>query len=240
MFAGPNGSGKSTLKSRTGLNANQFGVYLNPDEIEAAMGENRYLDLSRYGASASQSVWETYSENHRLLQRIGLSEESAITWKDNALYLTAVSMNSYIASLVTDFIRERLLEARVSFTFETVMSHSSKIDVLRKAKDLGYRTYLYFVATDSVEINLSRVASRVRMGGHSVPDQKVVERYNRSLDMLYDAIRQTDRAFVFDNSSENCESHWIAEITNGKELVLKSNLVPKWFENALLQKIRIS
>lgn len=45
MFAGPNGSGKSTLKSRTGLKAEQFGVYLNPDEIEAVMGANHYLDL---------------------------------------------------------------------------------------------------------------------------------------------------------------------------------------------------
>lgn len=239
MFAGPNGSGKSTLKSRTGLKADQFGVYLNPDEIEALMRERRYLDLSSYEVSTSKNIWENHIENHRLTQRLGLSADSDIMWRDNVLYLDSISMNSYIASVITDFIRECLLRARVSFTFETVMSHTSKIDVLRKAKDMGFRTYLYFVATDSVEINLSRVASRVRMGGHSVPDDKVIERYNRSLDLLYDAIRQTDRAFIFDNSSENCESHWIAEITNGKELVFKSNLVPKWFEKALLQKIQI-
>lgn len=188
---------------------------------------------------ASQDIWKTHIDNHRLSHRLGLSNTSDIVWKDNMLYLDAIPMNSYIASLITDFIRECLLNARVSFTFETVMSHMSKIDVLRKAKAMGFRTYLYFVATDSVEINLSRVASRVRMGGHSVPEDKVIERYNRSLDLLYDAIRQTDRAFIFDNSSENCESHWIAEITDGKELVFKSDLVPKWFEKSLLQKIQI-
>ena len=58
-----------------------------------------------------------------------------------------VSMNSYFASVITDFIRQRLLDKRQSFTFETVMSHPSKVAFLKEAQALGYRTHLYFVST---------------------------------------------------------------------------------------------
>jgi predicted ABC-type ATPase len=80
------------------------------------------------------------------------------------------------------------------------MSHHSKVDLLAQAQAAGYRTYLYFVATDDPVINISRVKSRVKLGGHNVPEDKIAERYHRSLELLMDAIRHTNRAYVFDNS----------------------------------------
>lgn len=90
----------------------------------------------------------------------------------------------------------------MSFSFETVMSHPSKIQFLEEAKALGYRTYLYFVCTANPEINCSRVAERVRMGGHDVPREKILNRYSRSLDLLSEAVQQCRRAYIFDNTSE--------------------------------------
>jgi predicted ABC-type ATPase len=113
-----------------------------------------------------------------------------------------VEVNSYFASVAADFIRQILLRNQVSFTIETVMSHPSKVDLLRQAQNGGFRTYLYYIATDDPAINISRVRNRVIMGGHSVPEDLIVNRYYRSLDLLMDAIRYTNRAYVFDNSGQ--------------------------------------
>ena len=123
----------------------------------------------------------------------------------------------------------------VSFTFETVMSASVKVDFFCKAREQGFRTYLYYVATEDPDINISRVAHRVSMGKHNVPKDKIIERYHRSLDLLADAVTCADRAYVFDNS--DAERVWIAEVTDGSDLELKTDLIPYWFKTALLDKL---
>ncbi len=52
-----------------------------------------------------------------------------------------------------------------------------------------------------------------------------------------EAIWQTDRAYVFDNSVDGRKHTWLAEITNGTTLVLMENQVPAWFKRAVLDKI---
>ena len=89
-----------------------------------------------------------------------------------------MEVNSYLASVASDFLRQKLMEQKMSFTLETVMSHPSKIELLTQAQASGYRTYLYFVATDDPAINISRVKSRVKLGGHNVPEDKIAERYS--------------------------------------------------------------
>src|SRR4029079_11223380 len=128
-------------------------------------------------------------------------------------------VDAYLASIVAAFIRRALLAKRRSFTFETVMSSPDKVELLEFARNRGYRRYLYYIATEDPAINISRVENRVQLGGHPVAHEKIRSRYRRSLDLLYDAIRKTDRAYVFDNSGT--EPVWLAEITNGITLELK-------------------
>jgi len=149
----------------------------------------------------------------------------------NKLVFGHVPIHSYWASVLCDFIRHQLLESRTSFTFETVMSSPDKVAFLQKAREHGFRTYLYYVATEDPAINISRVAHRVRMGGHPVPKEKIVERYHRSLALLAQAVRQTDRAYIFDNSSQ--DRLWLGEVTGGVELESKSETMPRWFADAL-------
>jgi predicted ABC-type ATPase len=72
------------------------------------------------------------------------------------------------------------------------------------------------------------------MGGHSVPEDKIVSRYQRSLDLLFDAVRFSHRAYIFDNSGS--APIWLAEVTDGKELSMKVENVPQWFKAALWDK----
>lgn len=145
-------------------------------------------------------------------------------------------INAYIAAAIAGFLREELLRLRISFTFETVMSSPDKVDLMRRAREAGFRVYLYYIATADPEINSSRVQSRVNSGGHDVPEDKIVSRYYRSLDLLYDAIRNSNRAYVFDNSTEEKEKVWLAEMTDGGQLTLNSDEVPEWFGRYVIDK----
>jgi predicted ABC-type ATPase len=181
MFAGPNGSGKSTLKSY--LPSKLLGVYLNPDEIEQKIREQGFFDFRAYGFIPTPAQVFSFFRTSQLLQEAGLSEVgSSLIFADGRLGFETVEVNSYWASVLGDFLRQRLLSQKIAFTFETVMSHQSKIDILAQARTAGCRTYLYFVATDDPAINISRVRNRVILGGHAVPEDKIVARYHRSLD----------------------------------------------------------
>ncbi len=104
------------------------------------------------------------------------------------------------AQTIADEMRQHCLHRRESFSFETVMSHPSKIDVLKQAKALGYFNVLYFVGTELPELNISRVRQRVGLGGHDVPDDRIIARYSRAMTLLPLAIAQCDRVVLFDNS----------------------------------------
>lgn len=239
MFAGPNGSGKSTLK--TVLRRELLGVYLNPDELEREMRNDGFLQLNAYGVITTEAEAQTFFRESKFLKHAGLADAAMkVSVSDGRLLFSGESVNSYMASATVDFFRQRLMETQTSFTLETVMSHPGKVEMLKEAQKLGYRTYLYFIATDDPEINVSRVANRVRLGGHAVPVEKIVKRYHASLGLLMDAIRHTNRAYIFDNSGEDQERTWLAEVTDGRELEMKTDRMPAWFKHAVWEKITSS
>ncbi len=236
MFAGPNGSGKSSLKGV--LPAGLQGIYLNPDDLEHDLGKRGFLDLNEYGfPGIAADALQYILKSHFLQQAFSRKELSTLSADGSILHLGGLVPNSYLASVLCDFLRQGLLRGGLSFTFETVMSHPGKVAILAQAQNSGYRTYLYYVATEDPIINVSRVANRVRLGGHPVPSDKIGECYYRSLELLVPAIRHTNRAYIFDNSGEGADQTWIAEITEGRELELKSDRVPAWFQNAVIEKL---
>ena len=239
MFAGPNGSGKSLLKSY--LPNELLGVYLNPDEIELEIRRQGFLDFVAYGVTTTADEALSFFNGSSFLISSGFADAAKrLAFANDRLDFAKVEVNSYFASVACDFLRQKLLEQRISFTFETVMSHPNKVALLEQAQRAGYRTYLYFIATDDPEINISRVRNRVKLGGHSVPEDRITPRYHRSLDLLMDAIRHSNRAYVFDNSGDNQDKAqtWLAEITDGRVLELKSDRIPAWFKRAVLDKIK--
>lgn len=119
----------------------------------------------------------------------------------NVFRATVTEPPTYVAAVVADWLRDLLLDQRMSFTTETVMSHPAKLDLFRRARDRGYRSYLYFVATDDPSIQLDHIARRTQKGGHNVPEDKVTDRYVRSLAQLPQAIQLADRAYLFDTTT---------------------------------------
>ncbi len=164
VFAGPNGSGKSVLKSY--LPEPLLGVYLNPDEIEAEVKERGCVDLGVFGIESSADEVLIVFTGSEFLRNEGFGKVAGrLTFTDEKLGFPPGVMNSYFASVLAGFLRRKLLEHGRTFTFETVMSHPGKAALLQDAQEAGYRTCLYYVATDDPAINVSRVANRVALGG---------------------------------------------------------------------------
>jgi len=109
------------------------------------------------------------------------------------------------AQAEADRLRDDCLSRRVGFSFETVMSHPSKVEILSRAKDAGYFVILYFIATEDPALNVARVKQRVALGGHDVPADRIVARYHRALTLLLQAMALSDHCVLFDNTYRAAE-----------------------------------
>lgn len=102
---------------------------------------------------------------------------------------------------------------------------------------MGFQSYLYYVCINDPEINLGRVDERVISGGHPVPPDKILSRYQRSLEQLYDMTKLCHRAYFFDNSNQLTP---FAEVTPNGFLDIKeqayNKLQPVWFRSHVLLK----
>jgi len=171
MFAGPNGSGKSTIFDDINVNYDvDLGIYLNADDF-----------------IKTHTLYEKASEDGYAID---------LKFEEDKIINPNGKTHSYEASILTDFIRSQLIGRGEKITFETVMSHRSKVEILRRAHTEKYRNYLYFICTENAEINKFRVEERVRNGGHPVAPKKIEERYYRSLKLLREAVKYTYRTFI--------------------------------------------
>ena len=67
------------------------------------------------------------------------------------------------------------------FAFETTLSTKSYIQTIQKAKTLGYYVTLVYFWLNSPQLAIERVQKRVDAGGHHIPNEIVIRRYERGL-----------------------------------------------------------
>ncbi|MEM0542874.1 zeta toxin family protein [Flavobacterium sp. j3] len=230
VFAGPNGSGKTTIiKSLQDIIP--FGVYINADDIELQLKESKIVLFNSFQLNISQEQLQDFFKKSTFspIKRKEPALWSKIVVEKNILKINA-EVDSYLAADIAEFIRQQLLASQISFSYETVMSHPSKIDFLKYARSQGFKVYLYYIATEDPEINISRVNVRVAQNGHPVKPETVIDRYYKSLGQLREAIRNSDDAYFWDNSGS--ASSLIADIKEGSKVtIVDVEKVPNWFLN---------
>ena len=96
--------------------------------------------------------------------------------------------------------REEFVKNKQSFATETTFSGNSEIRLLNHAKEAGYKIIGYYVILRNVKESIFRVEDRVEKGGHNVPTQNLLIRYERSLQNLTENYQKFDRLYLFDNS----------------------------------------
>lgn len=238
MFAGPNGSGKSELIREIIEKQIPLGPVINADQIAKNIDEKGFLDLGEYQLkNITQSHWDDainrYPQIKSRIEKSGVP--AGILIKENTLICKLPKKDAYAAALIADFLRYSIIEQKISFSFETVMSHPGKVEFLHFVAQKGYTTYLYYIATESPYININRVENRVAKGGHDVPVQKIKSRYYRSLDLLLDALKAANRAYLIDNSKKS--NFVIFEKKHDGMGYPQTNKMPLWFEKYVLNKL---
>lgn len=122
--------------------------------------------------------------------------------------------------MAIDRIKE-LIKAKTDFSFETTLSSQHSISVLERAKAAGFRVSILYVTLDKPERNVERVRFRVAGGGHDIPPDTIVRRYETSLANLSKALEIVDEAVIIDNSAH--KPRWVVKVrgdqvveTNGR------------------------
>jgi len=236
VFAGPNGSGKTTIINSLRSEI-PFGVYVNADDIESLLKETHILLFNTYQLTINELVLHDFFRKSKFAPE---KRNEPDLWKslsvsENILHVNTI-VDSYLAADLAEFIRQQLLANDISFTYETVMSHESKLAFLKLAKEKEYKIYLYFIATEDPEIYISRVDVRINQNGHAVAPEIIKSRYYKSLQHLKAAVKLTNRAFIWDNSEST--SILIAEINDGINAnLIDQGKIPNWFLKYLVNKL---
>jgi predicted ABC-type ATPase len=150
------------------------------------------------------------------------------------------------AQAIADARRAEAIAAGRGFSFETVFSHPSKLDVLDQARQAGFEVMLFFIAVDNPSINLERVKTRVSLGGHDVPPDRIFNRYHRTLAMLPEMLTRVDRGWIFDNTVQASDRAAFAgrlvaitQQEGDQPVVVKArSLLPAWVVRHLIEPAR--
>jgi predicted ABC-type ATPase len=125
-----------------------------------------------------------------------------------------------------------------TFLIETTLAGSDAsrpstyLALMQEAKARGYHVVLVFIALENADAHVARVADRVAAGMHNIPEERVRERYERSIETAADALRSVDHAILFDNSSVGEPFRPIFEIKNGT-IVAQVEDLPTWARRLL-------
>lgn len=113
----------------------------------------------------------------------------------------SLDVSAYEAAELATSIRTALVNQRESFIFETVLSDpvGEKVEQLASYSAFGYTVVLIFIRIDSAEESSKRVAMRASQGGHDVPDEKLLARFDRTQANLERAIQRLPHVIIFSN-----------------------------------------
>ena len=122
-------------------------------------------------------------------------------------YINADEIKKYLkcsdleAAQIAEKQREEHMEQMREFCFETVLSTERNLKLLKRAKEKGYFIRCYYILTADPMINVWRVKARVESGGHDVPEDKIIRRYDRALALVKELIKICDICHIYDNSA---------------------------------------
>lgn len=96
----------------------------------------------------------------------------------------------------------RAIAERLDFAFETTLGGNTVTRLLAEAAAQGIEVHMWYAGLSSPELHLRRVRSRVRRGGHDIPEEAIRSRYERSRLNLVALLPRLAALRIYDNSVE--------------------------------------
>lgn len=122
---------------------------------------------------------------------------------------------------------DQAIENGWNFTQETTLSGKRTLQTILTARQNDYQIRLYYIGVNSAEESLSRIANRVKKGGHDIPEKDVRRRYKKRFTDLSKILPYCDEAHFFDNENGFTEA---AVYQNG-ELIPLGEALPQWLQS---------
>ncbi|MDA0348970.1 MAG: zeta toxin family protein [Verrucomicrobia bacterium] len=110
--------------------------------------------------------------------------------------------NGHAWTMGKDLLQKAITNKR-SFAFETTLGGHTITQLLINAAESGLRLVISYVGLKRVDLNIARVNQRVQKGGHTIPEEKIRERWDRSRENLIKLIPHASSLRVFDNSEQS-------------------------------------
>ncbi len=132
VFAGPNGSGKSSIEEVVSSKYN-IGKFVNADKIEKELREKGEFNFANFNIKTVLNDIKVSLKNSGFSEKINVERlVGNISLRSNILRLKSEEISfPYLGAILSELIRNKLLKGNETFSFETVMSHSSKLGFLR-------------------------------------------------------------------------------------------------------------
>jgi len=131
-------------------------------------------------------TWHNPDTLARLLveeEGIAQQEANSVAWLDGMTRLNAAIKN------------------RTPFAFETTLGGNTVRENIRAAC-ASHRVHIWYCGLNSPEMHIARVRSRVRLGGHDIPTEKIYERWDKSRANLIELLPLLAELSVYDNSAQ--------------------------------------
>ena len=142
---------------------------------------------------------------------------------------------------------ERAINERLDYAFETTLGGRTITALLEKAVQGGMEVRIWYVGLLNVELHIARVRARVKRGGHDIPEERIRQRYVRSVFNLIQLMPKLTELRVYDNSVEadphtgaTPEPKLIVHLNRGKLLnVCELASTPEWAKPIVLTALTI-
>lgn len=121
---------------------------------------------------------------------------------------------------------KEFLANKESFLKESTLSSQSDLKLIKDAQLQGFSVKMTYLGLDSADDAVERVDRRYKNGGHSVPEEDIRRRYERTLENLPKAIALVDKIRIIDNSKNDYQH--VATFEKGQ--LKEQNSSPKWFK----------
>jgi predicted ABC-type ATPase len=117
-----------------------------------------------------------------------------------------------------------LAKKRVDFAFETTLSSKTFAPWIADLRKTGYDFHLVFLWLPNDDFAVARVAERVRMGGHNVPEETIRRRYDSGLQNFFHLyLPLTDTWDLYDNSGP--KPRMIAFCDEGQDIIVNDSII---------------
>mgnify|MGYP000240663643 FL=1 len=78
-----------------------------------------------------------------------------------------------------------LLRNQQNFSIETTLATRTYTRLVHRAQEQGYKVNLIYFWLSSPDLAIQRVAQRVRNGGHDIPKEVVIRRYQAGINNFF-------------------------------------------------------